>query len=90
MTRHDSVVAELGNARAILVRMLEADFDEAEIYRRQLALAVLTRHDRGCSIVVDRTRAEPGAFDERIRGDVLAERLASAYLEGGARLASAL
>ena len=53
--------------------MLEADFDEADVYRRQLALAVLTRHDTGCSIVVDRTRAEPGAFDERIRGDVLAE-----------------
>ena len=63
MTRHDSVVAELGNARAILVRMLEADFDEAEIYRRQLALAVLTRHATGCSIAVDRTgHSEKGEF----------------------------
>ena len=73
MIRHDPVVAELDNARAIRAKMLEADLDEAEIYRRQLDFAVLTRHDTGCSIAVDRSRAEPGAFDERVRGDVLAE-----------------
>ena len=39
--------------------MLEADLDEAEIYRRQLDFAVLTRHDTGCSIAVTGAARNP-------------------------------
>lgn len=66
-------VAELDNARAILAKMLEGDFDGAETYRRQLAVADLVRHETGCAIQVDRSRAEAAPFTARIPGDVLAE-----------------
>ncbi len=66
-------MANVGNAKAILTKMLEREFDEAAIYRRQLAVADLVRHDTGCSINVDRVRAAQGSYDESIKADVLAE-----------------
>jgi hypothetical protein len=69
----DPGMADLGNAKAILTKMLERDFDEAAIYRRQLAVADLVRPDTGCSINVDRARAARGLYDESVKGDVLAE-----------------
>lgn len=66
-------MADLGRAQAILTKMLELDFDEGEIYRRQLAVAGLVRHETGCSIKVDRMRAGPAPYDSNGKGDVLAE-----------------
>ena len=63
-------VADLDNARGILVKMLEPDFDEVEVYRRQLAVAELRRHETGCSIEVDRARAAPASY---LGGNVVAE-----------------
>ena len=45
--------------------MLEFDFDGAEAYRRQLDVAKLARHETGCSVAVDRSRAAPAPYDDR-------------------------
>jgi hypothetical protein len=58
-------MSEIVNARAILARMLGADFEGADAYRRQLDAATLTRHGTGCRIVVDRSRAGPASYDEQ-------------------------
>ena len=51
--------------------MLDFDFDGAEAYRGQLDVAELTRHATGCSIAVDRSRAAPAPYDERLPGSRL-------------------
>jgi hypothetical protein len=53
-------------ARAVLVLMLDFAFDGAEAYRRQLHAAELRRHETGCSIAVDRSRATPADYDARL------------------------
>jgi hypothetical protein len=58
-------VDDLTEARAVLDRMLAADFEGAAEYRGQLDAAELRRHATGCSIVVDHARAAPAAFDQR-------------------------
>jgi hypothetical protein len=64
-------VGELDRAKAILTKML--GFDGADIYLRQLEVAELVRHETGCSIRVDRARAEPAPYDAQHKGDVIAE-----------------
>ena len=49
--------SDLVEALAALSLLLEADFDGAEAYRRQLDAATLTRHATGYGIAVDRSRA---------------------------------
>ncbi len=59
---------ELRFARGAVAALLQADFSEVEVYRRQLDFAAFKRHGTGCAIVVDRTLASPAAFDARIPG----------------------
>jgi hypothetical protein len=59
---------DVARAKQVLSRMLDFDFAGAEAYRRQLAVAQLTRHETGCSIEVDRSRAAPAEFDPAIPG----------------------
>lgn len=70
---HDAGVADLENAQAILRKLLEVDFDGADAYRRQLAVADVVRHETGCAIRVDRSRAKAASFSEQTPGDVIAE-----------------
>lgn len=53
--------------------MLALEFESVEIYRTQLAAAEITRHDTGCSIEVDRSRAPAAPYAERWPSDVLLE-----------------
>jgi hypothetical protein len=59
-------VRDLAKAKAVLALMLDFDFEGAEVYRRQLDVAKLTRHPTGCSVAVDRSRAAPAPYDQRI------------------------
>lgn len=61
-------MSDLERARSIISMMLDFSFDGAAEYRRQLAIAELNRHTTGCSINVDRSRAAPAPFNERIPG----------------------
>ena len=54
---------DLAAAERVLSLMLDLDFEGAHEYRRQLDVAVLRRHETGCSIEVDRSRAAPASFD---------------------------
>lgn len=56
---------EESRARAILAKMLAAEFTSADAYRQQLAVAELRRTGTGFSVTVDRLRAAPAAFDSR-------------------------
>ena len=67
-TRNNDCVSDLVRAKAVLGLMLDLDFEGAETYRHQLESAELTRHETGCSIAVDRSRAGPAPYDERIPG----------------------
>jgi hypothetical protein len=54
---------DLARATHVLAKMLDFDFEGAEAYRLQLTVAKLQRHETGCSIEVDRSRAAPAVFD---------------------------
>lgn len=60
-------VSEVERARAVLRQMLNHDFEGAEVYRRQLDCAKLTRHESGCRIFVDRSEAAPVPYDDGLR-----------------------
>ena len=53
-------------ARSILALMLDFAFEGAEQYRCQLDAAELTRHETGCGVSVDRSRAAPARYDQRV------------------------
>ena len=53
------MTAEEHRARTIVAAMLAHEFPGAEALREQLAVARVERHETGCAIHVDRTRAAP-------------------------------
>ena len=64
---------DLPRARAILSEMLACEFAGADAYRAQLEVAELRRHDTGCGLEVDRSRAPAGPFDLHSPGEALVE-----------------
>lgn len=56
---------DLAQAREIVARMLDFDFPGAEAYRLQLRAARLTRHETGCAVEVDRSRAGRAPYDDQ-------------------------
>lgn len=61
-------MSDLANAKEVLALMLDFEFEGAAAYRRQLDVSELRRHETGCGIEVDRSRAVPATFDAAVPG----------------------